>query len=633
MKFSKRSWLRMALAACSVCVLAGSAWAQPASTQAAFTPSATFVRDHTHYALQADGRYTMDKDMEIRLNTAQAVEQMGQMPMAYSTSLQSIDVVEAYTVTAEGKRVDVREDGIRDQLFPASQGAAMFDDRRVKTVIFPSLGVGARLVMRTRMTMKAPMFPGHLYEFTAAFPQFDRQSFQVSVLAPADMKVKLTPHLMQGGEEKSTDPAIKRWRWHLSNLPATPPEMSAASAHGAVAHVAITTFDSDAQIAQAYWSRAQDKVKVTEDIQKLADRLTKGVTDRKAQADVLYRWVSQNIRYVAIYLGLGGVVPHAADEVLKAGYGDCKDKSTLLSALLAAKGIASQAVLVNATDVYWVPTEPMPTTAFNHLITYLPEWDVFVDPTPGKAEFGVLAPPLAGKKALVLGLGDLPTQLKTLPLNQPEDTQVFIKTEMTLAPNGQVSGSSEIKSGGALDLMARMALTSFPSGVEPQVASQLLAMSGQQGSGNLRFHAADDLSKPFKYTTYFTLPDVVQLPGPGAMAVPVGLPGLVHLAGVFRPLALTERHWPLVFGGGRMTEHITLKLPEGMAIQKLPAPTQFTNAFANYASSMSQQGQVIEIRRQLDLRLPGPTVSGDDYQLLRQTAMQVVRDLRTQLAY
>jgi transglutaminase-like putative cysteine protease len=633
MKFMNGSWLRLAVAACSACAIALTSWAQPAPEPAAFTPSATYVRDHTHYALQADGRYTMDKDMEIRLNTTQAVEQMGQMPIAYSTSLQSMDVVEAYTLTPSGKRVDVREDGIRDQLFPASQGAAMFDDRRVKTVIFPALEVGARLVMRVRMTMKEPMFPGHLYEFTQAAPQQDRQSFQVSVQAPADMKVKLTPYMMQGGEEKSADPAQRSWRWYQKNLPAVPPEMGAASPHGAVPHVAITTLDNDAQIAQSYWSRAQDKVTVTQDIQKLADRLTQGVTDRRAQADVLYRWVSQNIRYVAIYLGFGGVVPHAADEVLKAGYGDCKDKSTLLSALLSAKGIASQPVLVNATDVYWMPAEPMPTTVFNHLITYLPEWNVFVDPTPGKAEFGVLATPLVGKKALVLGLGDMPTQLKTLPSNQPENNHVFIKTEMTLAPNGQVSGSSEIKSGGTIDLVARMGMTSFPSGMEPQVASQLLALSGQQGSGNLRFHAADDLSKPFKYLTYFTLPDVVQLPGPGAMTVPVGLPGLVHLASVFRPFALTERRWPLMFSGGRITEHITLKLPDGMQIQKLPAPTQFTNAFANYASSMSQQGQVIEIRRQLDLRLPAPTVSGDDYQLLRQTAVQVVRDLRAQLMY
>ena len=134
MKIFTRSWWRLGVAACSACAIALTSWAQPAPAPAAFTPSATYVRDHTHYALQADGRYTMDKDMEIRLNTAQAVSQMGQMPFVYSTSLQNIDVMEAYTLTPEGQRIDVRSDGIQDQLFPASQASALFDDRRVKTL-------------------------------------------------------------------------------------------------------------------------------------------------------------------------------------------------------------------------------------------------------------------------------------------------------------------------------------------------------------------------------------------------------------------------------------------------------------------------------------------------------------------
>jgi hypothetical protein len=611
----------------------GGAWSQTTQTPAPFTPNATFIRDHTHYKLQSDGRYTMEKDMELRLNSQQAVQQMGQFPLAFSTSLQSIDVLEAYTLTPEGKRVDVRSDGIREQLFPASHGAPMFDDRRVKTLVFPSLAVGARLVMRTRMTMKEALFPGHVFEFTGAFPPFDRQSFEVSVQAPADMRVKLSPNKMEGGEEKSDDPSVRRWRWHQHDIAAQAPEMAAASAHGDIPHVALTTFESDAQIAQAYWARAQDKIKVTAEVQKLADKLTQGVTDRRAQAELLYRWVSKNIRYVAIYLGFGGVVPHAADEILQAGYGDCKDKSTLLSALLSAKGIPSQAVLVNATDVYWLPKDPMPTTVFNHLITYLPEWDLFVDTTPGKASFGVLSTVLAGKKALVLSQGPQPTALRTLPLSDPERDFVFIKTEMTLSSDGKVSGSSEVQSGGSLDTLARTVMASLPPGMDSQIASQLMAMNGQQGTGNLRHHGAEDTEKQFKYITYFNLPDLVQLPGPGAMAVPVGLPGLVHLAGVFRPLALTERRTPMVFSGGRITEHITLKLPSDMQIQKVPSPVKVSNALASYASSMEQQGQVIHIKRQLDVKLPGPTVSGEDYQTLRQTAMQVVRDLRSQLIY
>ncbi len=46
---------------------------------------------------------------------------------------------------------------------------------------------------------------------------------------------------------------------------------------------------------------------------------------------------AQNIRYVAVYLGNGGLEPNSAQSILDNHYGDCKDHVTILEALLAAK--------------------------------------------------------------------------------------------------------------------------------------------------------------------------------------------------------------------------------------------------------------------------------------------------------
>jgi transglutaminase-like putative cysteine protease len=78
-------------------------------------------------------------------------------------------------------------------------------------------------------------------------------------------------------------------------------------------------------------------------------------------------WMKKNIRYVAVYLALGRVVPNDAASVLSNKFGDCKDKATLMSALLAAKGIASEAVLINFGGTYTLP-EPPTMVALNHVI-------------------------------------------------------------------------------------------------------------------------------------------------------------------------------------------------------------------------------------------------------------------------
>ena len=87
-------------------------------------------------------------------------------------------------------------------------------------------------------------------------------------------------------------------------------------------------------------------------MQALADRLTAGAAEQREVALRLYHYVASEIRYVAAFLGDGRVVPRDAETVLAEGWGDCKDHSALLQALLAAKGIEAQPALISLRDTY-----------------------------------------------------------------------------------------------------------------------------------------------------------------------------------------------------------------------------------------------------------------------------------------
>jgi hypothetical protein len=123
-------------------------------------------------------------------------------------------------------------------------------------------------------------------------------------------------------------------------------------------------------------------------------------------------------RYVAIFLGNGGYVPHDAATILENRYGDCKDHAVLLEALLKAKGIASVPVLINLTNRYRLPEAATPA-AFNHALTYLPEFDLYVDLTAGVAPFGTLLANEYGKPVAVAA--DSGAGVKTLPLVAVEE--------------------------------------------------------------------------------------------------------------------------------------------------------------------------------------------------------------------
>jgi hypothetical protein len=395
----------------------------------------------------------------------------------------------------------------------------------------------------------------------------------------------------------------------------------------------MTSFANYADAAKAYLERAQDKSAVTPGIQKLADDITQGVTDRRQQAQALYNWVNHNIRYVAIFLGFGGVVPHAAQAIADARYGDCKDKTTLLQALLAAKGIPSSTALINATDVYWLPSIAMPTTAFNHAITYIPEFNMFLDATPGKAMFGTLSPQLLGKHALVIQNAKGEPEMMKVPQGESGANAVQIDTVLELNGQGNITGRSKVQSTGYLDLIARQIMSSLPPGVEPQLASQLLAMSGQSGSGNLTHKNEADTTQPYSYEATFVLPNAVQLPGPGAMVIPQGIKGFVTIGNAFMATTPEQRTLPLVFANVRITENVTVKLPQEMAVTRVPAPVSLETPFGRYTSRTELNGRELTVQRQLLFDRSDIIVQPQDYPQLRNMGNAVMRDLRSQVMY
>jgi hypothetical protein len=88
--------------------------------------------------------------------------------------------------------------------------------------------------------------------------------------------------------------------------------------------------------------------------------------------DHAFDYAARDVRYVAIALGIGGWKPHTPAFVAANKFGDCKDKSFLLRAILDTWGVSSYPVLVRTHAKG--PVEPrVPTFAqFDHMILAVP---------------------------------------------------------------------------------------------------------------------------------------------------------------------------------------------------------------------------------------------------------------------
>lgn len=158
-------------------------------------------------------------------------------------------------------------------------------------------------------------------------------------------------------------------------------------------NISISSIDSWEMLVEWYATLIREQDYITPEIEEKTKALLKGAWTRKEKIKRLYEYVTANINYVGIELGIWAIKPHPAPLILKEKYGDCKDKTTLLSTMLAATGIKSYPVLISAGASRSV-VRGIPSLAyFNHMILAVEENDddanlIWLDSTVETCAFG-----------------------------------------------------------------------------------------------------------------------------------------------------------------------------------------------------------------------------------------------------
>jgi hypothetical protein len=102
----------------------------------------------------------------------------------------------------------------------------------------------------------------------------------------------------------------------------------------------------------------------------------------------VYDFVVTATRYVGLEFGIHGYKPYKVTQVLARRFGDCKDKASLMIALLREVGVEAELVLVRTRRGGRLDPQPASLAIFDHAIVYVPKLDRYLD---GTAEFAGLA--------------------------------------------------------------------------------------------------------------------------------------------------------------------------------------------------------------------------------------------------
>jgi len=602
-----------------------------AGAEAQASNNFSFVRYRADYVVRPDAGNTQTEEYEILLKTKSAVEQFSQVRLSYSEKMETLEVLQAYTLTADGQRRDVPADRIYTQESYSSAAAAMYADRKVRVVVFPNLAPGTRVVYQTRRTQNTPYFPGYfgLWETFSVFTPYD--DARVTLTAPANLPMQVEQRGVQGGTTPRIRDGLARWEWQYRRSEPLSAQNWSAAPWEYSPGIMASTYRDWAQVAQAYQRKGGEAAAVTPQIQALADELTRGITDRREQAAVLYRWVSQNIRYVAVYLGNGGLEPNPAQSILDNHYGDCKDHVVILEALLAARGIESTPVLIGAGGGPTLPAIPL-LGRFNHAITYLPEFDLYLDSTTAYARFGQLpdgdlgAPVLHTRQAKVA----------RTPANDATRNGTGLEVDFRFDAAGNLVGQTVQQPSSVAEIGMRAAFARLNAQNRARAEESMMAASGFDGSGALTLLGdPQDLTRPFNFRYDFRASDYVDFGVVGGMVLP-DAPGGESFRDLYASTSAPDNDTPFYCNDSLRDERYQLTFPANVPIVAIPRSQRFDNAAGEYRVDWSRAGQVVTVQHRLHQRAvrgADALCQPQDYAAFRALYQQVRRGFRGQVVY
>jgi hypothetical protein len=556
------------------------------------------------YALQYEGRVTIHPDrtatdlftQRLKILTPSVIAGASQQQITFVDGMETLETLEAFTEKSDGTRVPVGPANIITRDAASGLQATYMRDQKQRTVIFQDVQVGDTLVMTNRKETRQGLYPGQ-FLYAQIFPRSRPfSSAQVTVEAPSDLDLQVKAIGTGLTDRVEDSDSIRRHTITLLPQPYVPEEARAVSPLDRDPILLVSTFRSYEEIGLAYAAAAASKSVVTPEIAALADDITKGIDDRRQQAAAIDAWMKKNIRYVAVYLSLGRVVPNDAASVLRNKFGDCKDKVTLMSALLAAKGIASETVLINFGTAYTLP-EPPTMVALNHAILYLPEFNLYDDPTGSFAAFGVLAAETYDKP--VVRVGTAGVTLARTPAMKPEDHTSHARTIINVAADGTVTGQTEESNTGILGPALRLAAAGVQTLGQDAASQRQLQAFNTPGTGRYDLGNSAEKTDPITMKSSFTLSDRFKPPAAGMRAsISFGLPQTVRPGNFLLGARLNGRKSAFTCYAGRQTEDIDATFDQSLPMPLALTPVTIDNPAFTYRASFRIEGRTLKMHRE-----------------------------------
>lgn len=314
--------------------------------------------------------------------TRNGADMLRSMTIGYSPDSEIVEIIAAQILRPDGS---IREAYDARDVKPYTGAASIYYDVRTRLLAFPALQPGDLLNVEYTISDVAYRnlfddYFGDVWFYDAYAPTaFARYVLESPTSRP------IYTNVGEGGEGMVVEQHGDSVTRIFERRDIAPLERESRTPGPAerFRHVHVSTYRDWDALAKWYWNLVREQLTTSPEMIATVRELTAGVRDRRQMVANIYEYVVRHTRYVGLEFGIHGFKPYRTTECFNRRFGDCKDTASLIKVMLGIAGIDAHLVLIRTRDLGRL-TDDIPSLAvFNHAITYVPEFDLYLDGTAG----------------------------------------------------------------------------------------------------------------------------------------------------------------------------------------------------------------------------------------------------------
>ena len=386
-----------------------------------------------HFSFAEDGSLTESYKWVYKVLDQSGIDSWSSTKVNWTPWNQEKPTIKVRVTNPDGNSYFLSENHIMEST-ESSDIANIYSDRKLLQAPFPKVTIGSIVEEQTTIVSKVPKFDTGIsrnWYFEGSNPlAMNRVIIDVPNNLKFHYKLSLKDDLLP---QITIIENLKTYKFEYPLVPvAEDNEYGLPLDHPHWVSLGFSTGESWQKLASVYSQLVEDKLGVTDFSLELSD--LKAGTAHETVVNIT-QWLNTEIRYTGLELGTGSIIPTTPEITLERGFGDCKDKAVIVTAMMREAGFEAWVGLLRSgtsTDIN--PLLPS-LNRFNHAIVYIggdnPFW---IDPTSEYSFDGYL--PLSDQNRWALIASPQTTDLVKTQYSTSGENKVIKEIEYFLKDDG-----------------------------------------------------------------------------------------------------------------------------------------------------------------------------------------------------